>query len=60
VRRAEAEWMGIIDSLEEVLEDVLNDMRLAQSEGIRADIIALDAFDSLDSYLTGIKRDLGV
>ena len=55
-----AEWEGVLLSLQETLEDVLENIKLAKQEGIRSDIMALDAFDELDKFLSGVKADLGV
>jgi len=55
-----AEWEGVLSSLEETLEDVLDQLDRSKQEGIRADIRALDAFDELDRFLSGVKQDLGV
>lgn len=57
---SQAEWAGIIETLEETLEDVLSDLRRARAEGIQSDITALELFDQLDHYLSGIKRDMGI
>lgn len=58
--RSTIEWQGIVSTLRETLEDVLLTMELQEGEGIAADIRALEAFDELDRFLSGIKQDLGI
>lgn len=57
---SQAEWWGILDTLEEQLEDLRFDLKQQRAERIQPDVIALDLFDKLDRYLTGVKRDMGI
>jgi len=54
------EWEGTLDSLKETLEGVVMTVDLGRQEGIRADILALEALDELDGWLSRIKQDMGV
>lgn len=57
---ARVEWLIVLEGLEEALEDILSNLRIARKEEIPPDIIALELFDILDRYLGSIKKDLGV
>jgi hypothetical protein len=55
-----AAWAGTLETLEENLDGILITVRLGKEEGIRKDILCLEAFDELDRYLSSVKRDLGI
>lgn len=55
-----SEWQGTLETLKETLEGILMGLELGRGEGIRPDILGLEAFDELDRYMSGVKRDLGI
>lgn len=55
-----AEWKGTLEGLKEALESVQMGIQLSEDENVRVDLIALEAFDELDRYLSSVKRDLGI
>lgn len=58
--RAVPNWPGTVSAIKECLEAVLMGIELGEREGLRPEIIALDSLDELDSFLSSLKRDLGV
>lgn len=58
--RSIPEWETILQGLEESLEGVLLLIDQGRANESRPDVLTLDAFDELDSYLSAQKRDLGM
>lgn len=57
--RAIPDWRATVDSLKDCLEGVLMGIELGRQEALREDVLALEALDELDGYLSALKRELG-
>jgi hypothetical protein len=58
--RAVPNWEGTLSALKECLESVQMGLDLGEQERIRPDVLCLDALDELDTFLSHLKRDLGL
>ena len=59
-QRSIPDWEGTLVGLTEALDDVLFSIQMGRETGVRADILALEAFDLLDRFLVATKLDLGL
>lgn len=57
--RAVPDWDSTVEDLQDSLEDVLDTLHQGRRAGVRKDVLALEALDQLDSFLSNLKRDLG-
>lgn len=58
--RSIPDWQAATQALEEALVDILQQLREDRKAGVRADIMSLNAHDSLHQYLRFVERDLGL
>lgn len=58
--RVNPNWAGVVSSMTETLDDLLDTLDMHRQLGTRPDIVALEALDELDRFLSMMKQDLGV
>ena len=58
--RSTPDWPVIVNDLQDALREALFSIRQSQASGVESHVIALNVLDQIDSYLTALKRELGV
>lgn len=54
------DWRGYLESLEDILEDILEQIDEDRVCNVRPDVSCLTAYDTLNQFLDAAKRELGI